>query len=105
MKRTKDALGTERVCIRADVVECDGFSLEYALTARRNTDYTLFCEYLYDLSVTKRIPGCGSEECAVIPAVSSVLERAVDMYECMSKNTVTPMCVAEFYEEYTSSKM
>ena len=104
MDRTKDRIGTDRVRIRADVVECDGFSLEYALTVRKNTDHALFCEYVYDLTVTKRKNGSVGEECAVIPAVSSVLERAVDMYECMSRNTVTPMCVAEFYEEYHSSK-
>ncbi len=102
---TNEAVGTDRICIKADVVECDGFSLEYALTVRKNCDCTLLCEYLYDLTVTKRIPEGNREESAVIFSVSSVLERAVDMYECMSRNTVTPMCVAEFYEEYHSSKM
>ena len=93
---------TDRMCVRYDIVECERFSLRYELIKRKNSDYTLFAEYLYDLMVIKMPHGSHSEESAVIPAVSSMYERAADMYECMCRNTVTPMCVAEFFEDYNS---
>ena len=89
-------------CLKTDTVECSGFSLTYRLIKRPNLDHTLYVQYVYDMLVIKHQEGAGSSESAVIPAVSSLPERASDMYDCMLKNTVTPMCVEEFFEEYHS---
>ena len=102
MKDGYNKVHADTDCIRTDNVECGIFSLTYKLIKRQNLDHELYVKYVFDLLVIKRQTGKETYESAVIPAVSSIPERALDMYECMLRNTVTPMCVAEFFEEYHS---
>lgn len=102
MKNEKYIGCFDTCCLRTDTVECGEFSLTYKLLKRPNLDHTLYVRYVYDLLVIKRQKGTEASESAVIPAVSSLSERASDMYDCMLRNTVTPMCVEDFFEEYHS---
>ncbi len=102
MKTDNNTIHSTTRCLRTKTVSCGGFLLTYRLIKRPNTDHTLYVRYVYDLLVTKHSDREVSGESAVIPAVSSLFDRASEMYDCMVRNTVTPMCVAEFFEEYQS---
>ncbi len=101
MLRTDESKRGRDICTRTLYADA-GFWLEYTLTCRENCDAELEVPCLYDITLTKKDAGYGSLERVHLSAVSSVYERAQRLFECMYKNSVTPMCVYEFLDEYYS---
>ena len=80
----------------------DGFTIVYELLIRQNEEAELGVMILYDIIITKRLSDGTVCSSACLSAVSSVYERAYRMFLCAYKNTVTPVCAADFFEEYNA---